>query len=310
MAPSKEKFKSPFSEALNLKRRSVKPETYQASISSNQPKQKRKQSLDKTSKLSTTSPPSKKARNNAYQECVIVPAGDLVIWGKCKGHGMWPGRIAKESELDGDPEKPGDPTRWVQWFGDFKFSETKVWEMFYFHIDLHEYFRPSAFDSNRLYRKAVVEAITYIAKKLGKECDGQHPDKLLEWARKGFKPYNISDLTPKPIEIIGSSSEVEEDEDDDEDYDHNWEKEDYFEERSAAIKKVRSGMKNLEDVCLGCGTHQVKIPHPLFVGGLCEDCENDFREIIYLLDETSGAYCCMCGEGKKIVLCDKLGCCK
>ena len=81
-----------------------------------------------------------KKQTQGFKQCVVTPAGDTVssdfiamksqlnnqfkvIWGKCKGHGWWPGRIAKDSELDGDPEKPGDPTRWVQWYGDFKYSE-------------------------------------------------------------------------------------------------------------------------------------------------------------------------------------------
>ena len=47
----------------------------------------------------------------------------------------------------------------------------------------------------------------------------------------------------------------------------------YGEERLKAIEKVQSGKKTLEDICVGCGSDSIKIQHPLFVGGYCEDCD-------------------------------------
>ena len=41
---------------------------------------------------------------------------------------MWPGRIANSSELKGPRDKPNDPTRWIKWFGDHKFTEVCVCE--------------------------------------------------------------------------------------------------------------------------------------------------------------------------------------
>jgi len=49
------------------------------------------------------------------------------VWGKCKGFGWWPGRIANHHELVGPIDPPDDPTRWIKWFGDYKFTEVSSW---------------------------------------------------------------------------------------------------------------------------------------------------------------------------------------
>jgi len=36
---------------------------------------------------------------------------------------MWPGRIANRSELKGPVDLLDDPTRWIKWYGDHKFTE-------------------------------------------------------------------------------------------------------------------------------------------------------------------------------------------
>ena len=45
------------------------------------------------------------------------------MWGRCRGFGMWPGRIANRSELKGPVDPLDDPTRWINWYGDHKFTE-------------------------------------------------------------------------------------------------------------------------------------------------------------------------------------------
>ncbi|XP_075440689.1 DNA (cytosine-5)-methyltransferase 3-like [Ascaphus truei] len=62
-------------------------------------------------------------------------------------------------------------------------------------------------------------------------------------------------------------------------------------------------------MCLGCGSLQVSVPHPLFHGGLCTPCKNNFLEVFFLYDEDgSQSFCAVCCAGERLVICEDPSC--
>ncbi|KAM9445621.1 uncharacterized protein Hap1MRO34_024404 [Clarias gariepinus] len=67
--------------------------------------------------------------------------------------------------------------------------------------------------------------------------------------------------------------------------------------------------KKIEDFCLSCGTTNVVIFHPLFEGGLCLKCKDNFTETLYRYDEDGyQSYCTVCCAGQEIILCGHDSC--
>ncbi|CAK8682600.1 unnamed protein product [Clavelina lepadiformis] len=123
----------------------------------------------------------------------VVPEEDLLVWGHCRGFGLWPGRIANQSELDGPTDARDDPTRWIHWFGDGKYTETKVSEMTYFY-NFWQVFKENVYNHKKLYRKAVNDAIKEAAKRLGKELpENESNGALLTWVKNNlYSPNSVT----------------------------------------------------------------------------------------------------------------------
>jgi hypothetical protein len=81
--------------------------------------------------------------------------------------------------------------------------------------------------------------------------------------------------------------------------------------QKANLLEVRSGKRQLEDLCLGCGSLELVTVHPLFIGGLCSVCEESFIQSCYLFDDDgTQMYCTICADGEQVYLCDSPGCCR
>ncbi|XP_041474403.1 DNA (cytosine-5)-methyltransferase 3A-like [Lytechinus variegatus] len=254
-----------------------------------------------------------------------------LVFGKLKGFCWWPGQIVHHYERN-IREPPPPLTRWIQWFGDGKFTLLSLSQIAGFE-DFSTLFSSSTFQKLSLYQKACYEALNLAAKRAGKEFDIAEPipptpptapssikerqeykAKMLErckvmqdWAFNQFNPEGPESIQPSeeekktpPIPKSPTPSPEKKKPD---------QKESFEDKRGESMKNVRAGNLTIEDICIGCGSTNLTAKHPLFVGGLCEVCRIEYLEVAYLYDcEGYQAHCCICAEGDEITLCDNQGC--
>ncbi|OBS74413.1 hypothetical protein A6R68_15048 [Neotoma lepida] len=152
--------------------------------------------------------------------------GDLV-WGKIKGFSWWPAMVVSWKATSKRQAMPG--MRWVQWFGDGKFSEVSADKLMALGL-FSQHFNLATFNKLVSYRKAMYHTLEAGKKKPteGKLVEGVLQDWLggrvtkkrarvragktfpsspgdsledqlkpmLEWAHGGFKPTGIEGLKP------------------------------------------------------------------------------------------------------------------
>lgn len=74
---------------------------------------------------------------------------------------------------------------------------------------------------------------------------------------------------------------------------------------------VANNKSILEDGCLSCGRKNPVSFHPLFEGGLCQTCRDRFLELFYMYDDDGyQSYCTVCCEGRELLLCSNMSCCR
>uniref|UniRef100_A0A3Q2YUF5 PHD-type domain-containing protein n=1 Tax=Hippocampus comes TaxID=109280 RepID=A0A3Q2YUF5_HIPCM len=67
----------------------------------------------------------------------------------------------------------------------------------------------------------------------------------------------------------------------------------------------------VSDCCLACGSADIVVQHPLFEGGLCFKCKENFIETLYRYDEDGyQSYCTVCCGGTEVILCGNASCCR
>uniref|UniRef100_A0A8C4QKZ0 DNA (cytosine-5-)-methyltransferase n=1 Tax=Eptatretus burgeri TaxID=7764 RepID=A0A8C4QKZ0_EPTBU len=65
------------------------------------------------------------------------------------------------------------------------------------------------------------------------------------------------------------------------------------------------------EICLSCGRVDDVNPHPLFAGGMCENCQDIYLECSYLFDEDGyQSYCSICCAGQEVIMCGNDNCCR
>ncbi|XP_074868322.1 DNA (cytosine-5)-methyltransferase 3B isoform X3 [Carettochelys insculpta] len=262
-----------------------------------------------------------------YQDGKDFGIGELV-WGKIKGFSWWPAIIvshrvtAKRQAISG--------MRWVQWFGDGKFSEVSVDKLVGL-MAFRQHFNHSTFNKLVSYRRAIRHALEVARNRAGKTFPGAAGESLeeqlklmIDWALSGFKPMGCKGLKPPKTPEHGvaplkngieevcvpehcppakrlktnfcsnSKERVEEDQ-----------------TREQMVSEVTSNNRSLEDSCLSCGRKNPATFHPLFEGGLCQTCRDRFLELFYMYDEDGyQSYCTICCEGKELLLCSNASCCR
>uniref|UniRef100_A0A8C4XVY1 DNA methyltransferase 3 like n=1 Tax=Gopherus evgoodei TaxID=1825980 RepID=A0A8C4XVY1_9SAUR len=63
------------------------------------------------------------------------------------------------------------------------------------------------------------------------------------------------------------------------------------------------------EICICCGSFQIHTQHPLFHGGICTPCTENFLETFFLYDEDGfPAFCTICCSGKTLLMCDDPTC--
>ncbi|XP_044796573.1 DNA (cytosine-5)-methyltransferase 3-like [Bubalus bubalis] len=73
--------------------------------------------------------------------------------------------------------------------------------------------------------------------------------------------------------------------------------------------EVKVNQRDIEDVCICCGSLQVHTQHPLFEGGMCAPCKDKFLECLFLYDDDGyQSYCSICCAGETLLICENPDC--
>ncbi|NXP54926.1 DNM3B methyltransferase, partial [Heliornis fulica] len=261
-----------------------------------------------------------------YQDGKEFGIGELV-WGKIKGFSWWPAIVvsyratAKRQAVSG--------MRWVQWFGDGKFSEVSADKLVGL-VAFRQHFNSSTFNKLVSYRRAVYHALKVARNRSGKTFTATTGESLeeqlkpmIDWALTGFKPLGFKGLRPPKVSENGALRNGTEEVLSLEQYPPpkrlknslcNNSKEQRVEEdqtREQMVSEVTNNSGSLEDSCLSCGRRNPATFHPLFEGGLCRTCRDRFLELFYMYDEDGyQSYCTVCCEGKELLLCSNASCCR
>ncbi|KAM4891563.1 DNA (cytosine-5)-methyltransferase 3B isoform 1-T1 [Sylvia borin] len=261
-----------------------------------------------------------------YQDGKEFGIGELV-WGKIKGFSWWPAIVvshrvtAKRQAVSG--------MRWVQWFGDGKFSEVSADKLVGL-MAFRQHFNSSTFNKLVSYRRAIYHALEVARSRSGKtfttgpkESLEEQLKPMIDWAITGFKPLGLKGLRPPKGSENGMLKNGTEEVVSLEQcpptkrlktYPCNNSKEQRVEEdqtREQMVSEVTNHSGKLEDSCLSCGRRNPATFHPLFKGGLCQTCRDRFLEYFYMYDEDGyQSYCSVCCAGKELLLCSNTSCCR
>uniref|UniRef100_A0A8C5G4Q9 DNA (cytosine-5-)-methyltransferase n=1 Tax=Gouania willdenowi TaxID=441366 RepID=A0A8C5G4Q9_GOUWI len=257
--------------------------------------------------------PTRGRRRHGYQDGKGFLNEELV-WGKIKGFSWWPGMVVpwktKTSPVG---------MRRVEWFGDGMFSEISTEGLLAFG-SFTKCFCKNSFVSFPLYKKALFEILELASERCGKtfpQVDGDKEKELklmMDWASEGFLPNGPEGFTPDRPALLSSS-------DSSTDHQPPAKRKYVFKHkqnvvalkinRESIIVNVKQKGKTIEDFCLSCGSSEVDVLHPLFEGGLCLRCKENFTETLYRYDEDGyQSYCTVCCAGLEVILCDNPSCCR
>ncbi|XP_015220486.1 DNA (cytosine-5)-methyltransferase 3B isoform X2 [Lepisosteus oculatus] len=248
--------------------------------------------------------------------------GELV-WGKIKGFSWWPGIVVTWRATGKRQASPG--MRWLQWFGDGKFSEVSADKLDSF-MAFPKYFNQASYNKLASYRRAIFQALEMASTRSGKTfplCENDSPEDqvkpMLDWANGGFQPKGLEGLKPSENTVTGSLNH------------HVLEvslpeyfppakkqkpckpklgsEEDYS--REQMVHEVLKNNRSIEEFCLSCGKTRAATFHPLFEGGLCQTCKDVYLEISYMYDDDGyQSYCTVCCGGREVLLCGNANCCR
>ncbi|XP_016889229.1 DNA (cytosine-5)-methyltransferase 3A-like isoform X10 [Cynoglossus semilaevis] len=274
-------------------------------------------------------------REIEYQDGRGFGIGTLVF-GKLRGFSWWPGRIV--SWWMSGRSRAADGTRWVMWFGDGKFSVVCVEKLMPLSSFSSAFHQPT-YNKQPMYRKAIFEALQVASVRAGRpvpSCDASddadgveiQTRQMIEWAMKGFLPNGPQSLDPpegeeeqnpykevypemwaepeaaytpppakKPRKNSAEKAKIRE----------------VIDEgtRERLINEIKKKTRNIEDICISCGSLNVSLEHPLFVGAMCQGCKNSFLECAYQYDDDGyQSYCTICCGGREVLMCGNNNCCR
>uniref|UniRef100_A0A8C9YKE5 DNA (cytosine-5-)-methyltransferase n=1 Tax=Sander lucioperca TaxID=283035 RepID=A0A8C9YKE5_SANLU len=250
----------------------------------------------------------------------------VLVFGKLRGFSWWPGRIV--SWLMSGRSRAADGTRWVMWFGDGKFSVVCVEKLMLLSSFSSAFHQPT-YNKQSMYRKAIFEALQVASVRAGRpvpSCDTSddaegvdiQTRQMIEWAMTGFPPNGPQSLEPpevypemwaepeaaytpppakKPRKNSAEKAKIRE----------------VIDEgtRERLICEVKKKTRNIEDICISCGSLNVSLEHPLFLGAMCQGCKNSFLECAYQYDDDGyQSYCTICCGGREVLMCGNNNCCR
>ncbi|XP_070695072.1 DNA (cytosine-5-)-methyltransferase 3 beta, duplicate a [Pempheris klunzingeri] len=267
---------------------------------------------------SSSCKPTRGRRKHVYQDGKGFLTGELV-WGKVKGFSWWPGMVMPWKTKSAPPGM-----RRVEWFGDGMFSEIYTEGLVPFSA-FTKCFCKNSFASLPVYKEAIYQIIELAGERCGKsfaKAEGNKSKELqlmLDWAFEGFLPTG-----PEGIASPGSQDSAAHQDSSDSapsDYQPPAKRKYVFKNKANApaitfnrdslAEKVKQKGKTIEDFCLSCGSSEVGVKHPLFEGGLCLKCKENFSETLYRYDEDGyQSYCTVCCAGLEVILCGIASCCR
>ncbi|XP_038578809.1 DNA (cytosine-5-)-methyltransferase 3 beta, duplicate a isoform X3 [Micropterus salmoides] len=264
---------------------------------------------------SPSKPTPRGRRKQVYQDGKGFLTGELV-WGKVKGFSWWPGMVMAWKTKTAPPGM-----RRVEWFGDGMFSEIYTDVLLTFSA-FTKCFCKNSFASLPIYKEAIYQIIELASERCGKsfaEAAGNKEKELklmLDWAFEGFLPTGpegflppdspahqdscdsaLSDCQPpaKRKYVLKSKANAPA----------------IIYKRESITERVKEKGKTIEDFCLSCGSSEIEVQHPLFEGGLCLRCKENFTETLYRYDEDGyQSYCTVCCAGLEVILCGNASCCR
>ncbi|XP_042264064.1 DNA (cytosine-5-)-methyltransferase 3 beta, duplicate a isoform X1 [Thunnus maccoyii] len=266
-----------------------------------------------------TSPSSKPTprgrRKHAYQDGKGFLTGELV-WGKVKGFSWWPGMVMPWKTKSAPPGM-----RRVEWFGDGMFSEIYTEGLLPFST-FTKCFCRNSFASLPLYKEAIFQIIELAGERCVKSFAAAEGNKekelklMLDWAFEGFLPTGPEGFIP-----LDSAAHVDSSDSAPSEYQPPAKRKYVFKNKANAsivtcsresiIEKLKEKGKKIENFCLSCGTSEIEVQHPLFEGGLCLKCKENFTETLYRYDEDGyQSYCTVCCAGLEVILCGNASCCR
>uniref|UniRef100_A0A8C1UA15 DNA (cytosine-5-)-methyltransferase n=1 Tax=Cyprinus carpio TaxID=7962 RepID=A0A8C1UA15_CYPCA len=231
--------------------------------------------------------------------------GELV-WGKIKGFSWWPGMVVTWRATGKRQASHG--MRWLQWFGDGKFSEVSADKLDSITA-FPKFFNQSSYTKLASYRRAIFQALEVASIRAEKTFPPSESDSLeeqikpmLDWAHNGFLPKGQEGL--KPRENAESSAMLDS---------SPPEFPPSAKRARLSLCKAKPGTEDVysREFCLSCGKTRVVTFHPLFEGGLCLTCKDVYLEISYMYDDDGyQSYCTVCCGGREVLLCGNANCCR
>ncbi|XP_078144184.1 DNA (cytosine-5)-methyltransferase 3B [Centroberyx gerrardi] len=202
--------------------------------------------------------------------------GELV-WGKIKGFSWWPGIVVTWRATDKRQATHG--MRWLQWFGDGKFSEVSADKLDSITA-FPKFFSQASYTKLASYRRAIFQALE------SNPLNHQVLDVSLP-------EYFPSAKRPR-VSLCKSKAAPEE-----------------TYSREQMVNEVLKNKRSIEEFCLSCGKMRAATFHPLFEGGLCQACKDVYLEISYMYDDDGyQSYCTVCCGGREVLLCGNANCCR
>ncbi|KAM9445622.1 DNA (cytosine-5)-methyltransferase 3B isoform 1-T1 [Clarias gariepinus] len=303
------------------------PEGPQLELMEQDSKDSAQSSTTSTSTTDTTSQPE-------YNDNKGFGIGELV-WGKIKGFSWWPGMVVTWRATGKRQASHG--MRWLQWFGDGKFSEVSADKLDSITA-FSKFFNQSSYTKLASYRRAIFQALEMAsirAEKTFPLCDSDNPEDqvkpMLDWAHSGFLPKGKEGLKPKenssecclfpavsestmlqakllesnPPELAPSAKRARLSM-----CKAKSASEDIY-SREQMVHEVLKNHRSIEEFCVSCGKTRAATFHPLFEGGLCQACKDVYLEISYMYDDDGyQSYCTVCCGGREVLLCGNANCCR
>ncbi|XP_054995388.1 DNA (cytosine-5)-methyltransferase 3B [Sorex araneus] len=271
---------------------------------------------------------SRDIESTEYQDGKEFGIGDLV-WGKIKGFSWWPAMVVSWKATSKRQAMSG--MRWVQWFGDGKFSEVSADKLVALGL-FSQHFNLTSFNKLVSYRKAMFQALERARVRAGKNFPSNPGESLedqlkpmLEWAHGGFKPTGVEGLKPNNKQPGNKTRRRTGNADDSvasdycpqpkrlktNCYNNGKDRGDEEQSREQMVLDLTTNKNSLDESCLSCGKKNPISFHPLFEGGLCQTCRDRFLELFYMYDDDGyQSYCTVCCEGRELLLCSNTSCCR
>uniref|UniRef100_H2SKN2 DNA (cytosine-5-)-methyltransferase n=2 Tax=Takifugu rubripes TaxID=31033 RepID=H2SKN2_TAKRU len=287
----------------------------------NEPYKRSKKGIEHHEKVAEESSPTSKGtpkthQRPSYQDGRGFLTGELV-WGKLEGFSWWPGMVMPWKSK---PLPLG--MRRVEWFGDGKFSEILTEDLLSFGT-FGKCFCKNSFSSLPTYKEAIYQIIELAAERCSKSFSAAGRDRekelklMLDWASEGFLPMGPEGFAP-----AGNIAAAHQSSDSGlSDYQPPVKRKLLLKNKSRAsgttysreliVENINETGKTIEDFCLSCGSSETPVRHPLFEGGLCVKCKENFSETLYRYDEDGyQSYCTVCCGGTEVILCENVSCCR